>query len=255
MGWVKIDDRFFHHRKIIDLSDKARLTFLAALCHCNENMTDGFISSNAARSILGFLGAPKKVTAELTDAGLWHKRADGFDVHDYLEYQPTAEQERKRRADTKERVRNLRQRRRAGGNAVTPPVTECVTNAAGNPHRNGARTTTPVPVPVVLTSRSDLHGWAPGVSTSESEIQKAIELIEWLWEAMAGQSLAKPDEVIDVVCWAMSYLDGAVVEEAIGHLRERPEPPKGARYVAKALRSWGAQRGVEMPEWAMGVGF
>lgn len=256
MGWVKIDDGFFDHHKVIDLSDKAKLTFLAGLCHCNKNMTDGFVSAAAARFIVGGLGAPKKVTNELVDVGLWHKRADGFDVHDYLEYQPTAEQERKRRADTKERVRNMRQRRRnPPGNAVTTNVTNGVSNAGGNTPGNTARTTTPGPVPLVLPSPSDLHGWPPGDLETEDEKRKAIELTQWLWEVVGRSRQAKGTDVFAVVCWALGHLDAHVVEEAIGYLRELGDPPRTARYVATTVRSWASQRGVEMPEWGAEVGF
>lgn len=263
MGWVRLDDDFYHHRKVMPLSIGAKMLFVMGLCYCAENLTDGFVSTGAARSLCGMQGIKRTAIAELVEAGLWHKRDDGFEVHEYLQYQPSGAEERARRSHLSEQralagrrgglrsgdVRRSKTEANVKQNRTKPP-----SNGEANRQAPAKHQRSPDPE-VVLTSRSDLHGWAPGVTTSESEVRKAIELIEWLWEVMAGQSLAKVEEVVDVVCWAMSYLDGVVVEEAIGHLRERPDPPKGARYVAKTLRSWGAQRGVEMPEWRMGVGF
>lgn len=117
MPWVRIDDDFFNHRKVLELSLPAKTVFIAGLCHCNSQLTDGFVSAGAARSIVGSLGAPQKVLKELVDAGMWHKRGDGFDVHDYLHYQPPAKQILEERAKAKERMRSVRSRRRSEGSS------------------------------------------------------------------------------------------------------------------------------------------
>lgn len=251
MGWVRLDDDFYHHRKVIALSLGAKMLFVTGLCYCAENLTDGFVAAGAAKSLTGMLGIRQSAIRELVDASLWHKREDGFEVHDYLQYQPSGADERARRSHLSE----LRAQagRRGGKRSAEVRASKSPSKSEANGQANLKQTAqqrgSPDPDPLVVTSPSDLHGWAPDVVATETEKLKAAELVDWLWEVLGRSRHAKHADAIDVVCWAMSYLDGVVVEETIGHLRELTDPPRSARYVATTLRSWGQQRGVEMPEW------
>jgi len=135
--WVQLDDRFFHHHKVMALNPHPKLLFIAGLTHCADQLTDGFISNGAAKAICGLIGVPAASIKPLVDAGLWHKRQDGYDVHDYLEYQMSAEQIRSNRAKNADRVQSWRRSRKGNdpgdkpgendvGNTVTAPITNDV---------------------------------------------------------------------------------------------------------------------------------
>lgn len=93
MAWVKVDDQFFRHPKVLAAGRDARDLYLVGLCYCAQGLTDGFIPSAALR----VLGAEAEIDqaqvgAEmLVGVGLWEVVEGGFAIHDYHEYQPTKE--------------------------------------------------------------------------------------------------------------------------------------------------------------------
>lgn len=97
MTWAKLDDQFFSHPKVIDLSKDAKLVFLAGLTYCAGQLTDGLISPGGLRMIAAQVDAPRSVADELTAAGLWEAVDGGYHVHDYLEYNPTGHEVRAKR--------------------------------------------------------------------------------------------------------------------------------------------------------------
>lgn len=90
MPWVKIDDAFWRHRKTRKAWREPRAVglFVMALCHSNEGLEDGFVSPEWVEMQL----APKdreRVTQALVEAGLWEPFGDGWQIHDYFDYQPS----------------------------------------------------------------------------------------------------------------------------------------------------------------------
>lgn len=86
MTWVKLDDGFTDHPKVVGLSDKAFRVHVRALCYCARFTAGiGTIPSAALPS----LGAGKAVVAELVGARLWDKDEAGeLSIHDFSEYHP-----------------------------------------------------------------------------------------------------------------------------------------------------------------------
>lgn len=128
MPWVKLDDRFPSHRKIALLSDRAFRLHVSAMCWCAENLTDGRISERELALVTRIRGV-KATAKQLEEAGLWDRTEDGWEIHDYLDYNPSREQvlaERKRNAERQERFR-----RRKNGKP-TPPD-----NGPSNASSNG----------------------------------------------------------------------------------------------------------------------
>ncbi|MFJ3037760.1 hypothetical protein [Streptomyces tendae] len=117
MPWVKLDDRFPSHRKVALLSDRAFRLHVSAICWCSENLTDGRIADRELPLVAKIRGV--KATAQaLADAGLWDRTDDGWEIHDYLDFNPSREQvlaERKKNAERQERFR-----RRKNGKPVPP---------------------------------------------------------------------------------------------------------------------------------------
>lgn len=106
MSWVRIESRTPMHPKFATLSPAAGWLWITGLCHCGEYLTDGRIKAGVpARLVNGY----KKAWAdELVRAGLWTETKDGWQVHDYLEFQPSAEAEHKRRKEDAERKAKAR---------------------------------------------------------------------------------------------------------------------------------------------------
>lgn len=89
MGWVKLDDGFAHHPKVLMLSDAAFRAHIDALCYAAKYETDGLIPDVVA--------ANGPVREELISSGLWESGTAAVRIHDYLVYNPSrSEKERKR---------------------------------------------------------------------------------------------------------------------------------------------------------------
>lgn len=113
MTWVKIDDGFPEHPKVLRLSDAAFRLHLSALCYAARNLTDGVIPR-----VWVLVGKGRAVLAavnQLLAAGLWTEHPDHYEIHDYLVYQQSRAQVEQQRERNSTRVKRHR-------NAVTPPL-------------------------------------------------------------------------------------------------------------------------------------
>ena len=111
--WIKLDDSFFEHRKVVAVTPIARLLFLASLAHSAKHLTDGIVAEGYLPSIRASAGASKRHAAELVSAGLWEDHPSGYFIHDWLDYNPAAERVLAKRAAAKERMSTLRSREQA----------------------------------------------------------------------------------------------------------------------------------------------
>jgi len=111
MSWVKLDDGFPDHLKVIGLSDKAFRQHTSALCWAARNLTDGFIPTAALASLRG----SKRSAGELVDADLWDlcEEPAGWMIHDFLEFNPSAETVKRKREDAKDRMAAGRAQKRS----------------------------------------------------------------------------------------------------------------------------------------------
>lgn len=112
MGWVRIDDNFADHPKVIGLSDSAFRLFITGLCYANRQLTDGLIPYQIVNAWVG--DNIEKPSDELEDQELWERSDKGFLIRSYSEYQPTKEKVQKKREEAKERLRRYREKQ---GNA------------------------------------------------------------------------------------------------------------------------------------------
>lgn len=87
MTWVKVDDTFPDHPRVIGLTDGAFRAHVTALCWAARHLTDGSIPSSALRVI-----GDRKHAQELQTAGLWSKTDHGWAIRDYLDYNPSREE-------------------------------------------------------------------------------------------------------------------------------------------------------------------
>ncbi len=129
MAWIRLSDDYNDHPKFDHLSDGAFRLWHQGMGFCRKFQTDGLIPTASLRQFKAY--STKRMRILLTPwkdgaAPLWHS-IDGFGVkvHDYLEWNPSKEQENERRQDTKERMRGLRERR------VTPDVSTHIARTIG----------------------------------------------------------------------------------------------------------------------------
>ena len=103
--WLKLDDGFATHPKILEAGILALGIQVRALCYASQNKTDGFIPANAVPLLLtglerigietatienyaamGCGAAEIDWPAYLVDHRLWEVRPGGYCVHDYLDW-------------------------------------------------------------------------------------------------------------------------------------------------------------------------
>lgn len=98
MSWVKLDDNFPGHRKVLAAGPVAAWLHIEGLCYCAQQKTDGAIL-DAALSKLTQFSKPKaaKLAARLVEVGLWERNGAGYAIHDYLDYNPSKKSLEERR--------------------------------------------------------------------------------------------------------------------------------------------------------------
>jgi hypothetical protein len=105
MTWVKIDESMTEHPKVAQVSDRAFRLHVSALCYANRVLTDGHVPDRVATQLVP---NGKRAANELVDAGIWERHNGGFEIHDYLEYQPS-------KAEVEDLSRKRAEAGRAGG--------------------------------------------------------------------------------------------------------------------------------------------
>ena len=107
MAWAKLDDQFVEHPRIVPLGDRAFRLHVAAICLANRKLTDGHISTHDARILMATVKANRRHAMELVNHGVWEPNGDGWEIHDYLQWNPDAETvKERRRKDNERRNRN-----------------------------------------------------------------------------------------------------------------------------------------------------
>jgi uncharacterized phage protein (TIGR02220 family) len=89
MAWVLIDDEAPSHPKIVPIGAAGLGLFTAGLCYANHRLTEGFIPVGSLSAVLPGERWSRLVifASKLVEVGLWEKREDGWQIHDYLHWQ------------------------------------------------------------------------------------------------------------------------------------------------------------------------
>ena len=97
MPWVRIDDQFYQHPKVVAVGPLGIAMQVSGLCYCNRYLTDGFIPLEVVPRLVPFDEAKvKQLVSNLLAACLWVastlSKQNGYIVHDYADYQSTKAQ-------------------------------------------------------------------------------------------------------------------------------------------------------------------
>ena len=86
MSWFKVDDNFYSHPKVMQLSARAVSLWVRAGSWSSYYSTDGYIP----KKMLAFFQVTKRTAEELVNSGLWETSEDrGYKFHNWECYQPT----------------------------------------------------------------------------------------------------------------------------------------------------------------------
>lgn len=88
--FVKIAVGLREHPKVIQAGDDGGWLYVCAIMWSKEHDTDGFIPAHVVPRLTG-LKRPNVVAKKLVSAGLLEEFSGGFRIHDYLNYQESAE--------------------------------------------------------------------------------------------------------------------------------------------------------------------
>lgn len=90
MPWAKLDDNLHANEKMACVSLAATGLWTLALSWTAQQLKDGFVPTAILRRFAG--NDIIALSAELVAAGLWEEVNGGYQFHDYLAYNPAAEQ-------------------------------------------------------------------------------------------------------------------------------------------------------------------
>ena len=106
MPWFRLDDSFHSHPKVIKAGNEAVGLYVRCGTYAAEHLTDGFVG----KDIVALYG-DENLAAALVATRLWHRARGGWTIHDYLDYNPSAqavENDRKQKAERQARWRERR---------------------------------------------------------------------------------------------------------------------------------------------------
>jgi hypothetical protein len=89
--YAQVDDNFAEHPKVAARSDAAFRVQVRGICYANRLLTDGFVPASVAEPW------GRRAVRELVDADMWAEASGGYVIHDFLDWNDSAEEVRSRR--------------------------------------------------------------------------------------------------------------------------------------------------------------
>jgi hypothetical protein len=113
MSWARLDDNIAHHPKILRAGPEAAFFWVLCLTYSQRFLTDGHVPDAALGAVGSWAAArARQLAAKLVQVRLLERCADGYQIHDFLDYNKPAAVARAER-DATSRVRS--QAGRQGG--------------------------------------------------------------------------------------------------------------------------------------------
>jgi hypothetical protein len=197
MTWVKLDDEFYINPKVVAAGPLGISLYVCALSYCGKHLTDGFIPRRILPTLLNVEGVWDKTypagseddsswtlretAGVLVELGLWEVIDGGYQVHDYLTYNPTREQVEATR-EAKVEAGKLGAERRWAGRRIAapmaPPMAGAIAEGIAAPMANEcSRTRIPEEIcskeePAAAPTRARAKNATPVDNGSSSEGEK-----------------------------------------------------------------------------------
>ncbi len=176
MTWAKIDDRANEHRKLLAAGAEAAWFWACGLMYANrQRARDGFIP-DIALPLLYPVRRPRRLADKLVTVGLWDRdesstdpRQHGYRIHDFGEWNRSAEQVEADKAAARSRASRSYGLKKSRGSAVSAHADTNEPAHAESPQSIGADKTqnhdssgsTPLPLPLPLPRREREAPTAP----------------------------------------------------------------------------------------------
>lgn len=245
MAWVKLDDGFPDHPKVAQAGDLAAWLYVCGLTYSNRLLTDGFIPESVVPRLTGLKG-PVSLAKRLVNAGLWERAEGGYRIHDYLEYQPSADKAAQEREANAARVAAWKRRSRGATNEEVTPLPDHYLPPPGNGGGNGRVMVPPYPVPVPVPVEDEnlergptsWNGSAP--SAAATTTSESLEKVERFAESLRGRAGWEPtaEQLHTLGDYAAEHAINLAAEAiAIGGWLDGPKG-KGRECSARFVLDW-----------------
>src|SRR5262245_10798864 len=109
--WVRLDDGFADHPKIKRAGPLATWLHVAGLCYASRYSTDGHLPVEVIPTLASFQDLVVQVQTlvdRLVEVKLWERAEGGFVIHDFLDYNPSAEKVKAEREAARQRMQAQR---------------------------------------------------------------------------------------------------------------------------------------------------
>lgn len=106
MTWTKLDDTFHSHPKVRNAWRESMASIglhALALSYAGQYETDGAIPGWFVESVIADESDRHSAVDALKRAGLWREVGEGFELHDYLKFNPSKATLEEKRAKDRER--------------------------------------------------------------------------------------------------------------------------------------------------------
>jgi hypothetical protein len=131
MAWLRIDDRVRTHPKVVQAGMTAAWFWFCGICYCREHLTDGFIAKAMLPTLSAGAGTKAAaLAAKLVKVGLWHEVEGGYQVHDFLDWNPARAEVLRKRKEDADRKRRGHQN---GAGSVTDSIGDSAADSTRNP--------------------------------------------------------------------------------------------------------------------------
>lgn len=115
VAWVRVDDKFPLHPKALRAGLEAVGLWLIGCCWSSAYETDGHLPEHVIPTLSG---SRPELVQSLLDAGLWDRTDGGYQIHDFLVYNPPASEQKAKREAHSAKMQALRSRSRANSRAM-----------------------------------------------------------------------------------------------------------------------------------------
>ncbi|MBM3451358.1 MAG: hypothetical protein FJX78_10365 [Armatimonadetes bacterium] len=247
MPWFRLEGRGAFHHKVLAAGNEAYGAWCRAGQWCSDQLTDGRVPRAVADQI-----AKPKVWAKLIEAGLMHEADGGYQIHDYLDWNPSSEQERAKRDAMREKRREagraggirsgeVRRGEAEGKQTGSTIEANAKQSASGLLEANTKQNEAPSPSPIPIEREDILSPGPPGAAQQlalvptdppkarrrQAEAPSQVTEVRGIWQtAWSEANMPGPAPWgADAAACAKRYLDapGASIESAkqaiVGMLR------------------------------------